>query len=124
MRAIAEGSVHRTVFAATRTADAERPSVQALLAAVQRRGRGPRLARLSERTEPGARAPGSRALSGSGDQTAAMASAGVSVHAATMRSGITVTGHFARCRTSWATLPSRARTRPTPRLPMTISSAR
>ena len=69
-------------------------------------------------------AHGSRALSGSGDQTAAMASAGASVHAATMRSGITVTGHFARCRTSWATLPSRARTRPTPRLPMTISSAR
>ena len=34
VRAIAEGSVHRTVFAATRTADAERPSVRALLAAV------------------------------------------------------------------------------------------
>ena len=33
-RAIAEGSVHRTIFAATRAADAERPSVQALLAAV------------------------------------------------------------------------------------------
>ena len=118
--------MHRTVFAATRTADAERPSVRALLAAVQSRGRGPRLARLSDppRTEAGrsrARLPGP---SGSVDQTAAMASAGVSVHAATMRSGITVTGHFARCRTSWATLPSRARTRPTPRLPMTISSAR
>ncbi len=34
-RAIAEGSVHRTIFAATRTADAERPTVQALLAAVR-----------------------------------------------------------------------------------------
>ncbi len=35
VRAIAEGSVHRTIFAATRAADAERPSVQALLAAVR-----------------------------------------------------------------------------------------
>ena len=35
VRAIAEGSVHRTVFAATRTADATRPSVRALLAAVR-----------------------------------------------------------------------------------------
>jgi hypothetical protein len=35
VRAIAEGSVHRTVFAATRTADAQRPSVRALLAAVR-----------------------------------------------------------------------------------------
>jgi DNA-binding transcriptional LysR family regulator len=34
-RAIAEGSVHRTIFAATRTADARRPSVQALLGAVR-----------------------------------------------------------------------------------------
>jgi DNA-binding transcriptional LysR family regulator len=34
-RAIAEGSVHRTIYAATRTADARRPSVQALLAAVR-----------------------------------------------------------------------------------------
>jgi DNA-binding transcriptional LysR family regulator len=34
VRAIAEGSVHRTIFAATRAADAKRPSVQALLAAV------------------------------------------------------------------------------------------
>ena len=34
-RAIAEGSVHRTIFAATRAADAERPSVRALLAAVR-----------------------------------------------------------------------------------------
>jgi DNA-binding transcriptional LysR family regulator len=33
--AIAEGPVHRTIFAATRTADAERPSVVALLAAVR-----------------------------------------------------------------------------------------
>jgi DNA-binding transcriptional LysR family regulator len=35
VRAIAEGSVHRTIFTATRTADAERPSVQALLGAVR-----------------------------------------------------------------------------------------
>jgi DNA-binding transcriptional LysR family regulator len=35
VRAIAEGAVHRTVFAATRTADAKRPSVRALLAAVR-----------------------------------------------------------------------------------------
>jgi DNA-binding transcriptional LysR family regulator len=34
VRELAEGSVHRTIFAATRTADARRPSVQALLAAV------------------------------------------------------------------------------------------
>jgi DNA-binding transcriptional LysR family regulator len=34
-RSIAEGSVHRTIFAATRTADAKRPSVQALLGAVR-----------------------------------------------------------------------------------------
>jgi DNA-binding transcriptional LysR family regulator len=32
VRAIAEGSVHRTVFAATRFADAKRPSVKALAA--------------------------------------------------------------------------------------------
>ena len=38
VRRIAEGSVHRTIFAATRTADAERPSVQALLAAVRAAG--------------------------------------------------------------------------------------
>jgi DNA-binding transcriptional LysR family regulator len=35
VRAFAEGSVHRTIFAATRGADAKRPSVQALLAAVR-----------------------------------------------------------------------------------------
>jgi DNA-binding transcriptional LysR family regulator len=35
VRAIADGPVHRTIFAATRTADAQRPSVQALLAAVR-----------------------------------------------------------------------------------------
>jgi DNA-binding transcriptional LysR family regulator len=34
LRPIAEGDVHRTIFAATRSADATRPSVQALLAAV------------------------------------------------------------------------------------------
>jgi DNA-binding transcriptional LysR family regulator len=34
-RAIAEGSVHRNIYTATRTADAERPSVQALLAAIR-----------------------------------------------------------------------------------------
>jgi DNA-binding transcriptional LysR family regulator len=35
VRQIAEGPVHRTIFAATRTADAQRPSVRALLAAVR-----------------------------------------------------------------------------------------
>ncbi|HEU0024240.1 MAG TPA: LysR substrate-binding domain-containing protein, partial [Thermoleophilaceae bacterium] len=35
VRAIAEGTLHRTIFTATRAADAERPSVQALLAAVR-----------------------------------------------------------------------------------------
>jgi DNA-binding transcriptional LysR family regulator len=35
VRAIAEGSVHRTIFAATRTADARRPAVGALLGAVR-----------------------------------------------------------------------------------------
>jgi DNA-binding transcriptional LysR family regulator len=35
VRQIAEGPVHRTVFAATRTADAQRPSVGALLEAVR-----------------------------------------------------------------------------------------
>jgi DNA-binding transcriptional LysR family regulator len=35
VRTIAEGSVHRNIFAATRTTDAQRPSVQALLAAVR-----------------------------------------------------------------------------------------
>jgi DNA-binding transcriptional LysR family regulator len=35
VRAIAEGSVHRSIFAATRAADAKRPSVQALLVAVR-----------------------------------------------------------------------------------------
>jgi len=35
VRSIAEGDVHRAIFAATRTADAGRPSVQALLAAVR-----------------------------------------------------------------------------------------
>ena len=35
VRAIAEGSVDRAIFAATRAADAARPSTRALLAAVQ-----------------------------------------------------------------------------------------
>ena len=35
VRAIAEAPVHRAIFAATRTADARRPSVQALLEAVR-----------------------------------------------------------------------------------------
>jgi DNA-binding transcriptional LysR family regulator len=35
VRAIAGGSVHRTIFTAIRTADAGRPSVQAVLAAVR-----------------------------------------------------------------------------------------
>jgi DNA-binding transcriptional LysR family regulator len=34
VRGIAEGPVHRTIFTATRAADAERPSVQALHAAI------------------------------------------------------------------------------------------
>jgi DNA-binding transcriptional LysR family regulator len=37
-RTIAEGSVHRTIYAATRSADARRPSVQALLGAVRTAG--------------------------------------------------------------------------------------
>jgi DNA-binding transcriptional LysR family regulator len=36
VRPIAEGDVHRTIFAATRTADARRPSVRAVLAAIVR----------------------------------------------------------------------------------------
>jgi DNA-binding transcriptional LysR family regulator len=39
-RGIAEAAVHRTIFAATRSADARRPSVQALLAAVRTAGAG------------------------------------------------------------------------------------
>jgi DNA-binding transcriptional LysR family regulator len=35
LRRIAEGSVNRAIFAATRSADAARPSTQALLAAVR-----------------------------------------------------------------------------------------
>jgi DNA-binding transcriptional LysR family regulator len=35
VRSLAEGPVHRAIFAATRSADASRPSVQALLAAVR-----------------------------------------------------------------------------------------
>jgi DNA-binding transcriptional LysR family regulator len=35
VRTMAEGCVHRTIFTATRTADADRPSVQALLGAVR-----------------------------------------------------------------------------------------
>ena len=35
VRPIAEGSVYRTIFAASRTADAERPSVRAVRAAVR-----------------------------------------------------------------------------------------
>jgi DNA-binding transcriptional LysR family regulator len=38
VRATAEGTVHRTIYAATRAADAERPSVQALLQAVREAG--------------------------------------------------------------------------------------
>jgi DNA-binding transcriptional LysR family regulator len=37
-RAIAEGSVYRTIYAATRTTDAQRPSVRALLGAVRTAG--------------------------------------------------------------------------------------
>jgi DNA-binding transcriptional LysR family regulator len=35
VREIAEGSVHRNILMATRAADAERPSVQALIAAIR-----------------------------------------------------------------------------------------
>ena len=35
VRALADGDVHRTIFAATRSADAGRPSIQALLAAIR-----------------------------------------------------------------------------------------
>jgi DNA-binding transcriptional LysR family regulator len=35
VRALAEGELHRTIFAATRAADAQRPSVRALLAAIR-----------------------------------------------------------------------------------------
>ena len=35
VREMAEGSLHRTIFMASRTADAERPSVRALRAAVR-----------------------------------------------------------------------------------------
>lgn len=38
VRAVADGPVHRTIFAATRTADADRPSVRALLGAVRAAG--------------------------------------------------------------------------------------
>jgi DNA-binding transcriptional LysR family regulator len=40
VRSIAEGSVHRTIFAATRTTDARRPAVRALLGAVRLRAAG------------------------------------------------------------------------------------
>ena len=38
VREIAEGDISRTIYAATRTADAARPSTQALLAAVHEAG--------------------------------------------------------------------------------------
>jgi DNA-binding transcriptional LysR family regulator len=47
VRSMAEGPVHRAIFAATRTADAARPSTQALLAAVREAAAG-----LSARTQP------------------------------------------------------------------------
>ena len=52
VRAIAEGPVHRTIFTATRAADAKRPSVQALLGAVH--GAAANLG-WPERGSPGAR---------------------------------------------------------------------
>jgi DNA-binding transcriptional LysR family regulator len=67
VRAIAEGSVHRTIFTATRTSDAKRPAVQALLAAVRaaaRAGRAPRRSgrrpRASERRPSGRSSAGGR----------------------------------------------------------------
>ena len=56
-------------------------------------------------------------------QTALAAAAGCAGFRSAIRSGITVTGQSARWMTSCATLPSSARMRPTPRLPMTISAA-
>ena len=38
-RRVAGGDVHRTILAATRTADAQRPSTRALLGAVRAAGR-------------------------------------------------------------------------------------
>jgi hypothetical protein len=35
VRSLAEGSIERAIFAATRTVDAKRPSTQALLSAVR-----------------------------------------------------------------------------------------
>ena len=55
-RDFAEGSVHRTIFAATRTADASRPSVQALLAAVRAAAAG--VGWPVEGGQPDAAAPG------------------------------------------------------------------
>jgi DNA-binding transcriptional LysR family regulator len=52
VRGIAEGSVHRTIFTATRAADAKRPSVRALLAAVRAAAAG------LGRPLPGNRHPG------------------------------------------------------------------
>jgi DNA-binding transcriptional LysR family regulator len=46
VRAIAEGTVHRTIYAATRAADAERPSVRALLRAVRDAAAGAGAAQL------------------------------------------------------------------------------
>lgn len=53
VRAIAEGSVHRTIFIATRTADAKRPSVQALPGSRPHRRRNPRVASLAPRYASG-----------------------------------------------------------------------
>jgi DNA-binding transcriptional LysR family regulator len=55
-RDIAEGSVHRTIFAATRTADAERPSVQALLDALRTAAAG--VGWPVDGSQPDAAAPG------------------------------------------------------------------
>ena len=54
LRAIAEGPVDRAIFAATRTADAARPSTQALVAAV--RDAADRAGRAAERQPSAARA--------------------------------------------------------------------
>ena len=47
VRAIAEGPLERTIFAATRSADAERPSLRTLLAAIRAAGAGPGLEGLA-----------------------------------------------------------------------------
>ena len=57
LRAIAEGPVSRTIFAATRAADAARPSTQALLAAI-REARAAAAARTADHARAAGIRPG------------------------------------------------------------------